>query len=424
MTESTDWLSAFAILASGLILGALFIYTLRRKKGAADSGTMRVDLEAKRDLLLGQLHELDESGLFDIDERFRLERETADVLRALDRCDEPPVAVPVVVHRANPAMKGFLVGVASMIVIALLGYYGYTTATAKTPEAMPAPSNEAGMVGQPQGAPPQMPQGMSQGTQQLEERVRTDPDNVENRIALAKAYFNDDNLMGTFEQTRLALEKNPNEPRALTYNAIVRMAMGQNDDARKMLEAAAKIDPTFIDAWVALASAQTQLGNAKAANAAIESAIKQHPEEEARLREVFAQIKARPVTPPPPAAAAAHQAMNEALPEAARGNPWIHVTLSVGSAAKAKSGVVYVIARAEGASGGHPVAVKRINAAAFPLTVDLSDADSMMGQPFPSKVRVEARLDSDGDVGTNDPGDPKAFVEGVGAGSSLVLKLE
>jgi hypothetical protein len=58
------------------------------------------------------------------------------------------------------------------------------------------------------------------------------------------------------------------------------------------------------------------------------------------------------------------------------------------------------------------------------MTVEIGAADSMMGQPFPATVRVEARLDSDGDAGTNDPRDPKAIVEGVAPGARLMLKLE
>jgi len=434
MNAPTDWLSAIAILASGLILGTLLIYALRRRKGAStrDAGK-RADLEAKRDVLVDQLREIGES---DPGERLRLERETADVLRELDRCNEAPAPVVVSARakQANPAMKGFLWGVSSTVVLVLLGIYGYTSATAKPSLTQPMPQP---MQGQPQQAAtsPAQP-GMPQAVQQLEEAVRNDPDNVGHRIALAKVYFENDNLMGTFEQTKAALAKDPNEPRALTYNAIVRMAMGQSVEAEKMLETASKLDPKLLDAWVALASARTQLGNEKGAAAAIEAAVAQHPEEEKRLRDVYTQIKAQqasvtasgatPAAPP-------HPPMSADLPEGhppmhvepdTSAAPSIHITLAVGEGAKAKSGIVYVIARTEGASGGHPVAVKRVNATTFPMTVELGAADSMMGQPFPATVRVEARLDSDGDAGTNDPRDPKAFVEGVTAGARLMLKLE
>ena len=49
----------------------------------------------------------------------------------------------------------------------------------------------------------------------------------------------------------------------------------------------------------------------------------------------------------------------------------------------------------------------------------------MMGQPLPTRARLEARVDSDGDPLTRDAKDPKAQLDGVAAGSSrlrLVLQ--
>jgi hypothetical protein len=99
----------------------------------------------------------------------------------------------------------------------------------------------------------------------------------------------------------------------------------------------------------------------------------------------------------------------------------IHITLE----ASAKGGgVVYVIARGAGQSSGHPIAVKRVSTDSFPITVDFGAADAMMGQPFPSIVNLEARLDADGDAGTHNAAEPKASAAGVAAGSSLTLTLK
>ena len=56
---------------------------------------------------------------------------------------------------------------------------------------------------------------------------------------------------------------------------------------------------------------------------------------------------------------------------------------------------------------------------------ELGESDSMMGQPFPDSLVIEARLDSDGDPTTRSPTDPKARVERVKVGRSdvhLVLR--
>jgi hypothetical protein len=68
--------------------------------------------------------------------------------------------------------------------------------------------------------------------------------------------------------------------------------------------------------------------------------------------------------------------------------------------------------------------VKRLPIGTFPVTVELSAADSMLGQPLPPKMRIEARIDSDGNPLTKDPKDPIASQDGVVAGQSLTLTLK
>jgi hypothetical protein len=78
----TDWLSATAMIVSGGIVGFMFWYGMKGRAPKAD--LERRDLEAKRDVLLQQLRELKETG-GSVDEQRRLERETAEVLRKLDK---------------------------------------------------------------------------------------------------------------------------------------------------------------------------------------------------------------------------------------------------------------------------------------------------------------------------------------------------
>ena len=77
----TDWLSAGGMILSGLIVGFMFWYGMKGR--AVKPDVERLDLEAKRDVLLQQLRELKETG-GSVEEQRRLEHETADVLRALD----------------------------------------------------------------------------------------------------------------------------------------------------------------------------------------------------------------------------------------------------------------------------------------------------------------------------------------------------
>ena len=385
MNAPTDWASALAILAAGLVLGLIVFVASRRRKASAVN--KRAELEARRDALVEQLRELGDDVADG--EKEWIERETADVLRALDTMPEvKPAEVPAEPRPGRrPLVLGFVYGVVCTLVAGGVIYYGSTYATKR---------------------------GGSAGT-------------IDERIAKAKDAFARNDLMATFEETKAILEETPEEPRALTYNAIVRLAMGEVEPARKQLEQATQLDPKLLDAWVALASARTQSGDAAGAAAAIESAIRQHPNEEQRLREVFAQIQSQK-----PMQAASNPDMppgHPPIPEAgstkaaAMGDPGqpIHITLSLDDPKHANGGVIYVMARGE--KGGHPVAVKRIETNAFPLSVDFGGADTMMGEPLPATVRLEARLDLDGDAGTNEPTDPRAVVDGVHAGTSVEMKL-
>ncbi len=419
----TDWVSASAILAAGIILGLMFVFFVRRRPAAAaavPAGDLDLrDLEAKRDALVEQLRGLDPMNA---DERTRLELETAQVLRQIDerrKASRPPapVAAPASDPLRRATLIGFGWGAGSVLLLAVLGYMVMQQASTRQPNA-PLTGSETTTV-TPAQAPP------DPGLQQLEAAVQKSPDDLNMRLDLAKAYLERDNLMAVFDQTQLILKKAPNEPHALTYQALVRMAMGQSADADKMLERATKVDPSLLDAWVALAWAKTSEGKTKEADAAIAEAQRHHPEEKARLDQVYAQMKQQ---------AAARRSGGGTLPvdhpqigtaEAPVEQP-IHVTLDVDPGAKVRVGpnaVLFVFARPEGVTAGPPSAVKRLVGVTFPMTFDLGSADSMMGQPLPPRVRLEARLDSDGNAMTKDPGDPDAVQDGVALGSSVTLKL-
>jgi hypothetical protein len=112
MNEPTDWTSALAILIAGLALGALFIYFFGKRKTKMlgdESDLARKDLEAKRDALIQQLRDLDENA--GVEERARLEKDTADVLRKLDQWSggggappqtPPPPPPPPPKHQHHP----------------------------------------------------------------------------------------------------------------------------------------------------------------------------------------------------------------------------------------------------------------------------------------------------------------------------------
>ena len=78
--------------------------------------------------------------------------------------------------------------------------------------------------------------------------------------------------------------------------------------------------------------------------------------------------------------------------------------------------MLFIIARPAGQKEGPPLAVKRMVVNRFPVRFSIGPADSMMGQDLPEILRIDARLDLDGDPMTRDAADPKATIDDVALG--------
>src|SRR5438270_410479 len=184
---------------------------------------------------------------------------------------------PATGQQHSGPIAGFLWGAGTVAALGFLGYYVYSKAEVKQDPNQTMPMAAAQGGGQQMPAQQQQPAQADPAVQKLEQEVSADPNNADKRIALARMYLDKENMMGVFEQTNAVLGKNPNDARAQTYNAIVRMAMGQLDQATSMLDTATKNDPKLADAWVALAWIRVQKGDKAGAKTAIDSAIENVP---------------------------------------------------------------------------------------------------------------------------------------------------
>lgn len=396
----TDWLTATAMLLSGLIVGFMFLYGMKRKGERTD--LERKDLEAKRDALIAELR-----AETNAEERARLEREAAEVLRKLAATSGAPAILPATPAEAPAKNAGkiagapqtspltaFIWGAVSMAVLAGMGFWVMNQSKERTDANQPMT-----------GAVPQQQQATAPDValQQLEAAVRSNPDDLTARADLAKAYLDRENIDGVIEHTQFILQKNPNDARALTYEALVRVGIGQADAALPMLQQATKSDPKFLDAWVGLAWVHATANRMKEADEAIATAKRLRPDQAERLDQLLAHIK-QPQTAP-------------------SGNG---VVVSLNAAPNAQippNGIVFVIARAAGVTAGPPIAVKRVPVRQFPFDVELTTADSMTGQPLPPSMNIDARLDADGDAMTKTAADLRASQDGVAMGQKITLTL-
>jgi len=385
------------MLAAGIIVGVMFLYGMKRRPPKVDAA--RADLEAKRDALLARLRE-------DPTDK-RLELEAAQVLKQLDGMPsggQPPAAVQETAT-APSQIKGFMWGAASMAVLAGIGIFVWQQAKPKGAEAQ---------------APMASPAASDPAIVQLQKQVDANPDNLDLRDDLAKAYLDRDDLNGVASQTRYVLQKNPNDARALTYQALVHIAARQPEAAAAMLNKATQADPSLLDAWVGLAWLYAESGDINKAQAAIDEGKKRHPVQAARLDELMTHLR-NPQQQAAPAQAAAAPAATAAAPSGEA----VHLTLNAANTSYPPSAVIWVIVRAAGATaGGPPDAVKRVALGSFPIKVDVSAADSMMGTPLPAKMHIEARIDFDGNPMTHDAKDPHDAAENVAMGQSVTLNLK
>jgi tetratricopeptide (TPR) repeat protein len=467
--EAVAWGWPLAALAVGLVLGAVFVWRMSRGPRAAAPGVAEVvplelrDLDGRLAVLVLQLRELQDLAATRTPEqlareRYALELQAAEVLRERERTAAAvwparkgkaagvPVAEAVPVPpagflAARPALRGFLWGSLTVGAVALL--LVYVVRTTRTRE-------EGGsLTGNlpPRSWPPSTASGTpadagadAEDEAEVRAALRRNPDDLDARLDLAMLHLRKRDLMAVWNETQYVLAKQPGHPRALSYQALVRMAMGQPDVALKMLKQALAADPNLFEAYLHLALVHTRMGHDKEAEAAIAEASRRFPERADVLARVLPEIRAsgqqqvaeaegdpHAGVPPPPSAGEA-EAGGAPEPSGAAQADGLAGVIELPAALAARVGpnaIVFVTVREAGTAGGPPAAVKRLPAASFPLRFAIGPGDSMMGQPLPRHVRLEARVDSDGDPLTRAEGDPAARLDDVPAGSSglrLVLR--
>lgn len=461
---SVSWMPALLFIAGGLVLG-VFLVWWTRKKGPAPSapageGALPVevrDLEEKEAALLAQLEELEDTAGKYTPERLaahrrRIEIEAAETLRELE--------AKVAAHRAererrlaserprgasaagagpaeakgagilvrHPALKGFLWGAGAMAALALLFFSVSRSTVPRTPGGELTGSVPGG-GGAPSAAAPASP-AEAQTAQALDARIQANPDDLDARLAKARFDLGRSDWMGAWNETQYVLKKSPGNPEALTYQALVRFAMGQPEAAIEMLNQALAKAPDLPDAYAILALVQAKSGHLDQARATIERGEAQLPEHRAMFEQMYTQLQeqaeagggeaggAEEATAEPPPAAPAAPAAGGSV-EVANGQARVSgvVDLAPGDEAP-PGGVLFVFVRPAGETSGPPTAVRRFASPTFPLHFALGDGDSMMGQPYPDRLRIEARLDSDGNPMTQATGDLHAELDDQPLGAS------
>jgi cytochrome c-type biogenesis protein CcmH len=405
------------------------------------------DLVGKSEVLLRQLRELEDTASKRnpeqlARERYALELEAARALLALEqkggsvmppekvmpaRKGAPAAGAAPAEPHVRPSVRGFLWGVGSAAGVALLGILVYQAAQPREPGG--SVTGNTPMTSRPAGGT------AAQGEEsELQAALARNPEDLDAHLALARLYVGRENWMGVWNETARVLERAPGNPPALAYQSLVRLAMGQTDMAVTMLTKALAADPDLIDGYVYLALTYSRMGRMRDAEATVAKASKRFPDRAAEFQKFLADLRkqelpmAQSSTAPAAANANPHAGLDAPVDPAPKSaGPRVSGTVDLDPSLKntlSPGAILFVFARAAGATEGPPVAVKRLRAT-FPAPFELSEADSMMGQALPDHLLIEARLDSDGDPTTRPPTDPKARLDKVKVGRTdvrLILK--
>lgn len=291
--ESVEWLPAVAVLLAGLIGGFVVVLLSRGRRGGL-AREIEIesleDLEQQRDLLIERLRDMRNSE--DRAGREQLESEAAAVLRRIDEIrkrskkrpgKEPKHAPAPEAAPAGVNLKGFLWGVGAAVVVGLIILFVANSATERGQGG--SVTGGAGMtpaVSQQPQAPPELAS--------LEQWVAQNPDDLDARLQLASIYIMQQEMMKVWEQTNYVLERVPDHPRAVAYQGVVRLAMGQTATGLKMLEQAIAADPSLLDARIHLALAYLQMGRPQESIRILEEAKNVHPTQSAMIDELIGEI--------------------------------------------------------------------------------------------------------------------------------------
>lgn len=415
MTEQVDWLPALIVLAIGAAVGAAIVWRAGRSRRAVPSAAAeeleRRDARGEFDALIAQLRELEDLGSKKTPEQLALDRrdlelEAARTLRELERLPSRPAtpdpAASAAADEPSPPSpwKGFLWGAASVGAVAVLIFFVAEGSSNREPSG----SATGGMA----SAPPQG--GPMVDLQGLRAAVEGDPENLDARMELAQALLFTQDLQGVFEQTQFVLSRNANHPRALSYHALVRLAMGDLESAQEMARRAVQIDPSNPEIVVHLAIIEVQGGNQAEAERLLEDAIRRFPADARTLERLLSDLRGSGGAVPP-----------EGTPQPGATRGRVAVELTAGAGASARGGTVFIFARDADQPGGEPVAVRRVSVATLPAQVEITPADSMTGS-LPGRLLIEARMDSDGDPRTVSAEDVSGTVEAT-PGSAVRIVL-
>ena len=425
-----SWHLVVPALLIGLVFGTVWIFWWRGRSRSTSSAATSDrelqlrDLEARQTALYRQLRTAEDG------DREELELAAARNLKAIEeagggrrirgesegerltRPDPAPAA------RRASAWLGFLGGVACAGLIGVLVFWAQRDAQPR-PDSEP---NRAMATGERHPDGVELDARQAAALEQLAQRVENEPADLMARKQYAVGLLSNGQFLPAFEQAEILLASDSADPDGLYVKAMVRMRMGQIDEAGTLFEQLIGDYPDHIPALTALGVLQLRTAGLPAAEAlwarAMAASGGSNPEIERLIAAARAQVAGSTGAPE---ATTAQRGTDSQTTGAENGSAYT-LDLELAAGRSVAPGSVLFLSLRKG-DVGPPAAVKRISSPIFPLTLTLSAADSMLGRPLPSEGTISARLDADGSASTRGENDPSAQIDlEVGQRARLVLQ--
>lgn len=451
--NETDWVPGLVVLGVAAAIGVGL--ALRSKQGAPlppVTVTRQGELLRQKEALFQLLrdHEAAREGTEPhawAEEKRRLETEAAAVLRELDQLGgaaaASPAGAPSAAPSAAPApsmgargqqLVGALWGAGAVLFLG--GLFWFVSEEAKPrPEGGSVTGGTAAMGGGGGGAmgggsagkasAPAMPQPEMTAEEaaqieKLKAEVAANPSDLNAKNRLAHALLEVNAVMEAFQVSDEVVKADPNNVEARTHQAMVLIGIGDLNIASKVLDKVLEGSPDYPEALLWRGMVHLQNGEREQAVARWEAASKADPGMAQGLAPLIAKAQQPtaageggsgslpsghpPVTaldPGASASAGAAQAVSGGNPMNQEGAPApedITGTIQDGSGGVKAGDTLFVMARADGVSGGPPTWVKKVTVTRLPMPFRIGPANAMMPGTTPAKLVVTARVDRDGNM--------------------------
>ncbi|MFQ5526284.1 MAG: tetratricopeptide repeat protein [Thermoanaerobaculia bacterium] len=425
------WVPGAVILAVGAAVGWWVTRRYRgagtgkRRTGSAGTATALevADLEQRRDDLYARLKE---AGL-PTETRTDLELQAARVLKRLDEvgggrerraapsdahdAGESSRPAPVAHSRAHTLITGFVFGGGTVALIALLVFWAGRDARPKEPQAgamQPRPTVENP---HPEAV---LPVQIAEEVGELQARIAAEPGDIEARKRLALLYLGNDLYIEAFEEADAVLGVAPDDIDSLYVQGVVRMTMGQDEEALFRLDRVLELFPQHVRAMTVKGLIFARRGERDQA-AAIWNQALEVGGPQPQIQNLLAMLESEGSGELPPGHPPAEGGAIAGAASAAAGIPRNAYTARIEAdtiAGFPQTGVVFVSLRPVG--GGSPVAVRRIDQPAFPMLVSVGPDNMMMAgasAELPAEGLLVVRLDQDGSASTKGENDLEGSAE-------------